>query len=383
MKFSTRSIHTGEEPDLARGIGDVVVPIHLSTTFARNDPEKPTRGFEYTRSGNPTRLALEKKIASVENARHGLVFSSGLAAETTTFLALLKSGDHIIASDDLYGGTERLLRRVLSETGITYEMRDLTGTEPLKDIPERTRMVYFETPSNPLLRIVDIKEVSTQARDEGLLIVVDNTFATPYFQNPLDLGADVVIHSTTKYINGHSDSLGGAVVTNDVDHYEQLKFYQNATGAVLSPFDSFLTMRGLKTLSVRMKEHEKNAAEIANFLKSHRMIERVFYPGLPEHQGHEIAARQMRGFGGMLSFTIRSDADGVRRFLSHLNYIALAESLGGVESLIEVPALMTHAGLPESVRQAHGITDSLIRLSVGIEDVEDLIWDIDQALSFL
>ncbi|MCL5667739.1 MAG: PLP-dependent aspartate aminotransferase family protein [Candidatus Thermoplasmatota archaeon] len=380
MKFSTRSIHVGEEPDTINGVGDVVSSIHLSTTFARKEPGKPTKGYEYTRSGNPTRIALENKIASLENARHGLMFSSGLAAETTLFLSLLKTGDHIIASDDLYGGTERLLRTVLSGLGITYELRDLTKTFPLESVPDNTRMIYLETPSNPLLRIVDIEETSKNAKKLGIIVAVDNTFATPYFQNPLQLGADVVVHSTTKYINGHSDSLGGALITNTPDILDKLKFNQNAMGAVMSPFDSYLTMRGIKTLAVRMKEHERNASEIVSYLKDSRKVRKLYYPGLAEHENHDIARKQMRGYGGMLSFRLDTDNEGVKRFVGSLKYISLAESLGGVESLIEIPSLMTHSGIPREIRERHGISDDLIRLSVGIEDGDDLIEDVSIAL---
>ncbi len=380
MKFSTRSIHVGEEPDTINGVGDVVSSIHLSTTFARKEPGKPTKGYEYTRSGNPTRIALENKIASLENARHGLMFSSGLAAETTLFLSLLKTGDHIIASDDLYGGTERLLRTVLSGLGITYELRDLTKTFPLESVPDNTRMIYLETPSNPLLRIVDIEETSKNAKKLGIIVAVDNTFATPYFQSPLQLGADVVVHSTTKYINGHSDSLGGALITNTPDILDKLKFNQNAMGAVMSPFDSYLTMRGIKTLAVRMKEHERNASEIVSYLKDSRKVRKLYYPGLEEHENHDIARKQMRGYGGMLSLRLDTDNEGVKRFVRSLKYISLAESLGGVESLIEIPSLMTHSGIPREIRERHGISDDLIRLSVGIEDGDDLIEDVSIAL---
>ena len=380
MRFSTKSIHVGEEPDTDRGTGDVVSPIHLTTTFARNDPLEPTKGYDYTRTGNPTRLSLEKKIASIENGKYGLLFASGLAAETTMFLSLLKVGDHIIAADDLYGGTERLLRRVLSNAGISYELRDLTDTSSLDSIPDRTKMIYFETPSNPLMRIVDIREVSMKAKKHGLMTIVDNTFASPYFQNPLDLGADVVVHSTTKYINGHSDSLGGALITNNDEHYLTLKYNQNAIGAVLSPFDSYLTMRGIKTLAIRMKEHEKNAGEVISLLKDSKKVKKIYYPGLKDHENHEVARKQMRGYGGMLSFRLNSDLDGVKRFVGNLRYISLAESLGGVESLIEVPSLMTHSGIPREVREKVGVTDDLVRLSVGIEDKEDLLEDISSAL---
>ncbi len=380
MRISTKSIHVGEEPDTDKGYGDVVSTIHLSTTFARKDPLNPTKGYEYTRSGNPTRHSLERKIASVENGKHGLMFSSGLAAETTMFLSLVRQGDHIIASDDLYGGTERLLRRVLANAGITYELRDLTKTSSLNIIPSNTKLIYLESPSNPLLRIIDIKETSKISREHGIPTAVDNTFATPYFQNPLDLGADIVIHSTTKYINGHSDSLGGALIVNSDELHEKLKFNQNAIGAVMSPFDSYLVMRGLKTLSVRMREHERNAKEVVSLLRGSSKVGKVYYPGLEEHENHSVASRQMKGYGGMVSFKLKTDTDGVKRFAGSLKYISLAESLGGVESLMEVPSQMTHAGVPKEVRERYGVTDDLIRLSVGIEDTEDLIDDLSNAL---
>ncbi len=380
MEFSTKAIHEGEEPDTGSGNGDVISPIHLSTTFARKDPQIPTHGFEYTRTGNPTRLALEKKLASLENAKYGLMFSSGLASETTMFLSLLQTGDHVIASDDLYGGTERLLRSVVSKLGITYEMRDLSKESSLDHIPEKTRMIYFETPSNPLLRIIDIQKVSGIAREHNLITAVDNTFATPYFQNPLDMGADLVIHSTTKYIGGHSDTLGGAVITKNKDIYDKVKFNQNSIGAVMSPFDSYLTMRGIKTLAVRMKEHEKNASAVISFLRESSKVSKIHYPGLKDHDGHDVARKQMRGYGAMLSFRLKTDISGSKRFVGNLKYISLAESLGGVESLIEIPSLMTHAGIPREIREKTGVTDDLIRLSVGIEDSRDLIQDLSYAL---
>ena len=380
MNFSTKSIHIGEEPDTVNGVGEVVSSIYLSTTFARKDAEKPTKGYEYTRSGNPTRMALENKIASLENAKYGLMFSSGLAAETTLFLSLLKTGDHIIASDDLYGGTERLFRAVLPGLGITHELRDLTVPLLPESIPEKTKMIYFETPSNPLLRIIDIERTSKAAKKKGAIVAVDNTFATPYFQNPLQLGADVVVHSTTKYINGHSDSLGGTLITNTQDIFNKLKFDQNAMGAVMSPFDSYLTMRGIKTLAVRMKEHEKNAVEIVSYLRDSKKVRKIYYPGLEDHENHEVARKQMKGFGGMISFRLHTDNEGVKRFVGSLKYISLAESLGGVESLIEIPSMMTHSGIPRETRERNGITDDLIRLSVGIEDADDLIEDLSRAL---
>lgn len=376
MKFSTRAIHVGEEPDL-KGSGDVVIPIHLSTTFARKEPEVPTAGYEYTRTGNPTRKALEEKLAAIEGAKHGLAFSSGLAAESTLLLSLLKSGDKIFASDDLYGGTRRIFDSVLKNFNVRYETYDLSSQLNGKMFKNK-KMVWIETPSNPLMKIIDIREIAEYAHENGGILVVDNTFASPYFQNPLKLGADVVVHSTTKYISGHSDSLGGAIVLDDAELYEKLKFNQNAIGAVLSPFDSFLTIRGIKTLAVRMERHQMNAMEIARYLKGRREVEEVFYPGLESFRYHERAKKQMMGYGGMLSFRVKGKASA---FLRKLKYFSLAESLGGVESLVELPFFMTHASIPEDERRRIGITENLVRMSVGIEDVSDLIEDIENALS--
>jgi len=375
MEFSTRAIHVGEEPDF-KGSGDVVIPIHLSTTFARKDPEVPTAGYEYTRTGNPTRNALEKRLAAIEYANHGIAFSSGLAAESTLLLSLLKSGDEIVASDDLYGGTRRIFDRVMKNFGIRYKTFNLADHVDRR-IFKGKKMVWIETPSNPLMKIIDIKEIAEYAHENDCILVVDNTFASPYFQNPLKLGADIVVHSTTKYINGHSDSLGGAIVLDDKEMYEKIKFNQNAIGAVLSPFDSFLTLRGIKTLALRMERHQANAMEIARYLESRREVEQVFYPGLESFQYHETAKRQMRGFGGMLSFKVMRN---VSAFLKNLKYFSLAESLGGVESLVELPFFMTHASIPENERRKLGITENLVRMSVGIEDISDLIEDIENAL---
>ena len=375
VEFSTRAIHVGEEPDF-KGSGDVVIPIHLSTTFARKDPKVPTAGYEYTRTGNPTRNALEKRLAAIEYANYGIAFSSGLAAESTLLLSLLKSGDEIVASDDLYGGTRRIFDRVMKNFGIRYKTFNLADHVDRR-IFKGKKMVWIETPSNPLMKIIDIKEIAEYAHENDCILVVDNTFASPYFQNPLKLGADIVVHSTTKYINGHSDSLGGAIVLDDKEMYEKIKFNQNAIGAVLSPFDSFLTLRGIKTLALRMERHQANAMEIARYLESKREVEQVFYPGLESFQYHETAKRQMRGFGGMLSFKVRRN---VSAFLKNLKYFSLAESLGGVESLVELPFFMTHASIPEKERRKLGITENLVRMSVGIEDISDLIEDIENAL---
>lgn len=379
MKFSTKAIHAGEEPDLDR-TGDVVVPIHVSTTFARMDPEVPTGGYEYTRTGNPTRNALEKKLAAIEDAKYGLAFSSGLAAESTLLLSLLKKGDEIVASDDLYGGTRRIFESVMKNFGINYVTADMTG-EIDEKILKNKKIVWLETPSNPLIKVIDIKKMAELANNNSSILVVDNTFASPYFQNPLKLGADVVVHSTTKYINGHSDSLGGAIMVNDDIIQEKLKFNQNAVGAVLSPFDSFLTLRGIKTLQVRMERHQSNAIKVAEFLESRKEVESVYYPGLQSFKYRDIAVKQMSGYGGILSFHIKGKRENINNFLRALKYFSLAESLGGVESLIEIPYFMTHSSIPEAERRKRGISENLIRVSVGLEDAEDLILDLENAFT--
>jgi cystathionine gamma-lyase len=382
LRFATKAIHVGEEPNLREGgYGDVVVPIHLATTFARKEVDKPTGGYEYSRTGNPTRDALEKRLAALENAKFGLAFASGLAAEATLLLSLLKKGDHVIAFNDLYGGTRRLFSEVLSNFGLKFTYVDARKPENVeKAIKRNTRMIWLETPTNPLLRLCDIKAISDIGRRNDVVTVVDNTFMSPYFQNPLDLGADIVLHSTTKYLGGHSDVVGGAVMLSNEEYYGKIKFNQNAVGAVPSPFDCFLVLRGIKTLAVRMERHNYNAQKIAEFLESHPKVEKVYYPGLKSHPQHDLARRQMSGFGGVLSFELKADLAEVKAFLRRFKLFALAESLGGVESLIEHPALMTHASIPKREREKIGITDSLIRVSVGIEDVEDLIADLKQAL---
>ncbi|MCL5786028.1 MAG: PLP-dependent aspartate aminotransferase family protein [Candidatus Thermoplasmatota archaeon] len=382
MKFETAAVHAGEEPLTQTGkFGDVAMPIHLSSTFARKVPTEPTEGFEYSRTGNPTRLALERKLAAIESAKFALAFSSGSAAETTILLSLLRTGDTILASDDLYGGSRRLLVNMSSNFGLRLLFSDFTSPDKVKGaMREKPKMVWYETPSNPLMKIIDIALISEMCSEAGALSVVDNTFATPYFQMPLGMGADIVLHSTTKYLNGHSDSVGGALITDNDDLHEKLKFYQNAGGAILSPFDSYLTLRGIKTLHARMPIHERNASSIASFLSGHRMVKKMYYPGLDSHPGHAIAKKQMRGFGGMLSFVMDSDQAAVSRFLGSLKVFYLAESLGGVESLIEVPALMTHASVPENERNKLGISNSLIRVSAGIESETDLISDLKDAL---
>lgn len=383
MRFKTKAIHIGEEPNLKDGgTGDVVIPIHLSSTFARIEVDKPTAGYEYSRTANPTRDALEKKLASLENAKFALAFSSGMAAQTILALTLLKSKDHVVAFDDLYGGTRRLFDKIFNQNfQVDFTYIDASNEQNVENaIRNNTRLIWLETPTNPLMKLCDIIAISKIARDNNILVVVDNTFATPYFQKPLELGVDIVVHSTTKYLNGHSDSVGGAIILNDKKLYEQLKFNQNAAGAILSPFDSFLVLRGIKTLAIRMREHEKNALRIAEFLEAHPKVNRVIYPGLRTHPQYELAKKQMTGFSGMLSFEIKGDLKSATTFLEKLKIFALAESLGGVESLIEIPALMTHSSVLEVERRKIGITDTLIRMSVGIEDCEDLIEDLDQAL---
>nr|MDO8099077.1 PLP-dependent aspartate aminotransferase family protein [Candidatus Njordarchaeota archaeon] len=382
MKFATKAIHVGEEPNLEEGgTGDVVTPIHLASTFARMEVEKPTRGYEYSRKRNPTRDVLEKRLAVIEDAKYGLAFASGLAAETTLLMSLLKKSDHIVASNDIYGGTWRLFNNVLSNFGLEFSYADARDPGNLeKEIKESTRMIWLETPTNPLMRLCDIKAISEIGKERNIITVVDNTFMSPYFQNPLDLGADIVLHSTTKYLGGHSDVIGGAIMLSNEEYYSKLKFNQYAIGATPSPFDCFLVLRGIKTLALRMERHNYNAQKIAEFLGAHPRITKVNYPGLKSHPQHELAKRQMRGFGGMLSFEMTGDFNDVKTFLRSVKIFALALSLGGVESLIEHPALMSHASIPKKERETTGISDNLVRVSVGIEDVEDLVADLRQAL---
>lgn len=381
MRFETRAVHVGEEPDM-NGPGDVVAPIHVSTTFARTTPETPTTGYDYTRTSNPTRKALEQKLAAVENGSTGLAFSSGLSAESTALLTILNKDDRVLASDDLYGGTRRIFNNVLNGFGISVILDDMKNPEGLSGKYNGVKAIWIETPSNPLMKVLDIRMVSELASEIGAYLVVDNTFASPFFQNPLDLGADIVVHSTTKYINGHSDSLGGAIVVRDQELGERLRFNQNAVGAVLSPFDSFLTLRGLKTLALRMKQHEINATRIAELLASSNKVSEVNYPGMQENEYYEIARKQMRGFGGMISFRLEKGYSA-GEFVKSLNYFSLAESLGGVESLVEIPYFMTHASVPEDERKKGGIDQSLIRMSAGIENTDDLEEDVESALKAL
>ncbi|MDP4240341.1 MAG: cystathionine gamma-synthase [Bacteroidota bacterium] len=380
--FSTRAIHIGEEPDFREGgTGDVVIPIHLSTTFARKKVDEPTAGYEYTRSLNPTRNALETKLASLENGRYGFAFSSGLAAESTILLSLVKPGDHIVAFDDLYGGTKRLINQVFGN--FVFEVSYVNAVDPKnveEAIKENTKLVWLESPTNPLLKLSDITAISRITQKHGIVLVVDNTFLSPYFQKPLDLGADVVVHSSTKYIGGHSDVLGGSVMVDNEELFKKIQYHQNSVGAVLSPFDSYLTLRGIKTLALRMERHQGNALTIARYLEKHPKVIRVIYPGLESHPQHALAKAQTAGFGGVLSFEIVGTIDDAKVFLEKLQLFALAESLGGVESLIELPAAMTHSSVSREVREKIGISDTLVRVSVGIEDVEDLIADLEQAL---
>jgi cystathionine gamma-lyase len=383
MKFETLAIHVGEEPNFKEGAtGDVTMPIHLTSTYAREKVDVPTAGYEYSRTENPTRDALQMRLAALENAKYALAFSSGLGAETSLVLGLLKAGDHIVAFDDLYGGTRRLLTRVFQERfkiEVTYvDARDPKEVE--KAIRTNTCLVWLETPTNPLLKICDIREICRIAHSANATVVVDNTFMSPYFQQPLNLGADIVMHSTTKYINGHSDSIGGALMMNNNELYEKLKFVQNAAGAILSPFESYLILRSTKTLAVRMRQHQENAMQIARYLENHPKVVRVIYPGLESYPQHELAKAQMSGFGGMVSVELDVPLGKAKQFVESLKFFALAESLGGVESLVELPALMTHASVPVDERKRIGLSDGLVRLSVGIENVEDLLSDIENAL---
>lgn len=359
---------------------DVVTPIHLSSTNTRDEIDKPGP-FEYIRSENPTRNALEYQLAKLENAKYGIAFASGLAAETAILLALLKAGDHVISFNDLYGGTKRLIDKVFGNFGITGSYIDLRNPDNLLSaIKPNTRMVWIETPTNPMMFLADIEAVSKIAHEHNLLVVVDNTFLTPYFQNPLDLGADIVIHSGTKYMGGHSDVLCGAIALNNDSLYEKIRFVHTSTGGVHAPFDSYLVLRGLKTLAVRMQAHQKNAMAIAEFLERHPKITKVNYPGLPSHPQYELAKKQARGFGGMISFEIKGGESAVRKLFARLKLYLLAESLGGVETLIEHPKTMTHASMSPEEQQQAGITESLIRLSVGIENTDDLLEDMAQGL---
>jgi len=378
QRFETRAIHAGCEPD--SGTGAIMTPIFQTSTYVQESPGKH-KGYDYSRTHNPTRTALERNIASLEEGNYGLAFSSGMSA-ISTITHMLNAGDHIICSDDVYGGTFRLFDKVLKKFNLEFDFIDLTSLQSLERyIKNTTKLVWLESPSNPLLKLIDIEATARTAKSHGIVTVVDNTFATPFFQKPLKLGADIVMHSTTKYLNGHSDVIGGALVMNDQELYSKLQFLQNAAGGVPGPFDCFLVLRGIKTLAIRMERHAENALKIAQFLESHPKVRKVIYPGLTSHPQHELARKQMTGFGGIVTFFIKGGLEAARKFLERVKVFSLAESLGGVESLIEHPAIMTHASLPKEIREKIGISDELIRVSVGIEHVDDLIGGLKQALT--
>ena len=377
MKFNTKTIHGGQKIDPA--FNSVMQPIYQTSTYAQKSPGV-NKGFEYSRTHNPTRTALQNSFASLENAKHGVAFSSGLAA-IDAIVKLLSPGDEVISTNDLYGGTFRLFTKVFEKYGVKFHFTSLHNVSDVESlINENTKVIWAETPTNPMINIFDIEALSIISKAKNLLLVVDNTFASPYLQNPINLGADIVMHSATKYLAGHSDVVLGALMLNDDEIAEKLYFIQNASGAVPGPQDCFLTLRGIKTLHVRMQRHCENAHKVANFLNNHEMVEKVYWPGLHSHKNHDVAKKQMSGFGGMLSFRIKDfNKDQTIKFLEKLHLFTLAESLGGVESLCGHPATMTHASIPVEEREKSGVTDSLIRLSVGIEDVDDLIEDLKNA----
>ncbi len=377
MKFETKAIWVGQAADEATG--STIVPIYQTSTFTQEEINK-NKGYEYSRVGNPTRTALDECIASLEEGKHGLTFSSGLAAEHAIF-SILRPGDHVVVPEDMYGGTYRLIKQILEPLGIKFTFTDFTDLNAIRDsfLPS-TRLIWIETPTNPVLKIFDISAIAAFSRSGNVTSVVDNTFATPYFQKPLLLGADIVVHSTTKYINGHSDLIGGAVILNDDRLYDQIKLVQKSVGAVPSPFDSWLTLRGVKTLAIRMRQHEKNAMKVALFLKEEPNVLEVYYPGLEDHPGHSIAKNQMTGFGGVVSFQIKGGQSGASAFFKKLRIFQLADSLGGVESLANYSALMTHEAFPAELREKIGVNENLIRLSVGIEHIDDLLSDLKEAL---
>jgi cystathionine gamma-synthase/cystathionine gamma-lyase len=378
VKFATKAIHAGQAPDPTTGA--IMTPIYQTSTYVQEAPGKH-QGYEYARTGNPTRTALEANLAALESGTHGVCFSSGLGAMDAV-IRLLKAGDHVVCCDDVYGGTYRLFTQVFARFGMEFSFVDMDDPARVeRAVTPATKMVWIETPTNPLLKVLDIARVAEIAKARGALVVVDNTFATPYLQRPLERGASIVVHSLTKYLGGHSDVIGGAAITNDGEIAQRLHYVQNAVGAVPGPLDCFLVLRGTKTLHVRMARHCENALRVARFLEDHPRVGRVYYPGLPGHPQHALAARQMDGFGGMVSFELKDDSlERARRLCAATRVFSLAESLGGVESLIEHPAIMTHASIPKPVRESYGLRDSLIRLSVGIEDVEDLVEDLARAL---
>lgn len=378
MKFATKAIHAGVEPDPSTGA--IMTPIYQTSTYVQESPGKH-KGYEYARSSNPTRTALQKALAALENGKHGICYASGLAA-TDAVLKLFKPGDEIIAPSDIYGGTYRLMKRIFEPLGLIFKFVDIEEVSEIdRLLSGNTKLVWLETPTNPLLKIIDVGQIAQICKQRGVLTCVDNTFASPYLQNPLDLGADIVMHSVTKYLGGHSDTVMGALITSDDELAAQLKFIQNASGAVPGPQDCFLVLRGIKTLHLRMQRHCENAGQVAVWLAAHPKVGKVYYPGLPDHPGHELAAAQMRGFGGVVSFELKDDSyEKAVRTMERMEVFALGESLGGVESLCTHPASMSHGGMPREERLKIGLKDTLIRLSVGIEDVEDLIADLDQAI---
>jgi cystathionine gamma-lyase len=378
MRFDTLAVHAGQSPDPTTGA--IMTPVYQTSTYVQAAPGEH-RGYEYARTQNPTRSALEGNIAALEGAKHGVAFASGCAA-TTTLMHLFKAGDHLVCADDVYGGTYRLFDKVFKEMGLQYSFVDLTVAGALeKALRPETRAVWVETPTNPLLKIIDLEQVCAVAKKKQIRVICDNTFATPVLQTPLKLGCDIVVHSTTKYLNGHSDVVGGIACTNDDDLAARLRFLQNSIGAVPGPWDAWLVLRGTKTLHLRMRAHDANGRAVAEALNGHAAVEKVIYPGLPSHPQHALAKKQMAGFGGMISFVIKGGMPRVRAFLKNLTIFSLAESLGGVESLVNHPAIMTHASIPPDIRAQLGIAEGLIRLSVGIEDTQDLVDDVRQALA--
>ena len=379
MKFATKAIHAGVEPDPSTGA--IMTPIFQTSTYVQVKLGEH-KGFEYSRTGNPTRQALEQNIAAIENGKYGLCFSSGLAA-TDAIIKLLNPGDEVVSTSDLYGGTYRLYTKIFAKYAIKFHFIGMESPEKVAEyINEKTKLIWLETPTNPMLNIIDIKGIAELAKEKDCLLAVDNTFATPYLQNPLDLGADIVMHSVTKYLGGHSDVVMGALVCKDEELAEKLYFIQNSSGAVCGPMDSFLVLRGIKTLHLRMQRHCENSKAIADYLQNNGKIKNVYWPGIPTHPNYDIAKSQMRDFGGMMSFTLKDDSLATaKKVVESVKIFALAESLGGVESLIGHPASMTHASIPKDEREKTGVVDSLIRLSVGVEDVEDLIADLEQALN--
>ncbi|MFM7217067.1 MAG: cystathionine gamma-synthase [Bacteroidota bacterium] len=376
--FGTRAIHAGQEPDPSTGA--IMTPIYQTSTYVQESPGKH-KGYAYARGKNPTRVALEKCIASLENAKHGLCFSSGQGAEDAV-IKLLRPGDEVIATDDLYGGSYRMFTKVFAHYGIVFHFVDMADANNIrKYINDKTRLIWVETPTNPVMKVIDIRTTAAIAREKGLILVVDNTFASPFLQNPLDLGASIVMHSATKYLGGHSDVVMGALCLNDDKLYEELAFITNSCGATPGPMDSFLVLRGLKTLHIRMERHCHNGKIVAEFLRQHPKVDKVYWPGFESHPNHAIAKSQMRGFGGMISFTLKGDSmEEAFKMAARTKVFSLAESLGGVESLIGHPASMTHASIPKEVREKAGVVDSLLRLSVGIEDADDLVEDLRQAI---